>query len=130
MMGRRAAWLAWSLVALTVAPLLGGIALAQMTRSTAPELPYDGAVDAVFTLATLLTFSVVGAIIASRHPRNTIGWLFCSIGLVVGLDTLAWGYAEFWFSVSSGSKSVGETAAWFSSWSWTLLVVAHDLPIA
>ena len=89
MMGRRAAWLAWSLVALSVASLLGGIALAQMTRSTAPELPYDGAVDAVFTLATLLTFSVVGAIIASRHPRNTIGWIFCTVGLVVGLDTLA-----------------------------------------
>ncbi len=122
-MGRRAAWLAWSLVALSVAPLLGGIALSQMTRSTAPELPYDGPVDAVFTLATLLTFSVVGAIIASRHPRNTIGWLFCTVGLVVSLDTLAWGYAEFWFSGSSGSRSLGETAAWFSSWSWTLLVV-------
>jgi len=123
MMGRRAAWLAWSLVALSVAPLLGGIALAQMTKSTAPKLPFDGVVDAVFTLATLFTFSIVGAIIASRHPRNTIGWLFCAIGLVVGLDTLAWGYAEFWYSGSSGSRSLGETAAWFSSWSWTLEVV-------
>src|SRR5215207_4131410 len=123
MMGRRAAWLAWSLVALSVAPLLGGIALAQMAKSTAAELPYDGPVDAVFTLATLLTFSLVGAIIASRHPRNTIGWLFCSVGLVVGLNVLAWGYAVFWFSGGSGPRSLAETAAWFSSWSWTLLVV-------
>jgi hypothetical protein len=123
MMGRRAAWLAWSLVALSVAPLLGGIALAQMAKSTASELPYDGPVDAVFTLATLLTFSLVGAIIASRHPRNTIGWLFCSVGLVVGLDALAWGYAVFWFSGGSGARSLAETAAWFSSWSWTLLLV-------
>src|SRR5215207_2591758 len=123
MMGRRAAWLAWSLVALSVAPLLGGIALAQMAKSTAAELPYDGPVDAVFTLATLLTFSLVGAIIASRHPRNTIGWLFCFVGLVVGLNVLAWGYAVFWFSGGSGPRSLGETAAWFSSWSWTLLVV-------
>src|SRR5215203_4688639 len=120
---RAASWLAWSLVTLSVVLVVGGIALAQMTRSTTPELPYDGPVDAVFTLATLLTYSVVGAIIASRQPRNTIGWLFCSIGLIVGLDTLAWGYAEFWYSGSSGSKSVGETAAWFSSWSWTLVVV-------
>ena len=120
---RAASWLAWSLVTLSVVLVVGGITLAQMTRSTTPELPYDGPVDAVFTLATLLTYSVVGAIIASRQPRNTIGWLFCSIGLIVGLDTLAWGYAEFWYSGSSGSKSVGETAAWFSSWSWTLLVV-------
>jgi len=71
----------------------------------------------------VLTFSVVGAIVASRHPRNTIGWLFCTVGLVVGLDTLAWGYAEFWLSGSSGSRGLGETAAWFSSWSWTLVVV-------
>ena len=123
MMGRRAAWLAWSLVALSVAPLLGGIALAQMAKSTAPELPYDGPVDAVFSLATLLTFSLVGAIIASRHPRNTIGWIFCSVGLVAGLNALAWGYAVFWFSGGSGSRSLAETAAWFSSWSWTLEVV-------
>jgi len=123
MMGRRAAWLAWSLVALSVAPLLGGIALAQMAKSTTPELPYDGPVDAVFSLATLLTFSLVGAIIASRHPRNTIGWIFCSVGLVAGLNALAWGYAVFWFSGGSGSRSLAETAAWFSSWSWTLEVV-------
>src|SRR5215207_7063647 len=120
---RAASWLAWSLLTLSVVLVVGGIALAQMTRSTATELPYDGPVDAVFTLATLLTFSVVGAIIASRHPRNTIGWLFCSIGLIVGLDTLAWGYAEFWYSGNSGSRSLVETAAWFSSWSSTLLVV-------
>jgi len=94
-----------------------------MAKSTTPELPYDGPVDAVFSLATLLTFSLVGAIIASRHPRNTIGWIFCSVGLVAGLNALAWGYAVFWFSGGSGSRSLAETAAWFSSWSWTLEVV-------
>jgi len=44
---------------------------------------YDA--SAVANLVTLLTFSVVGAIIASRHPRNTIGWLFCSVGVTIGL---------------------------------------------
>jgi hypothetical protein len=65
---------------------------------------------------------MVGAIVASRHPRNTIGWLFCSIGLVVGLNALAGGYAEFWIESGSGIKSLGEMAAWFSSWSWIPLV--------
>jgi len=118
------AWLAWSLVALSVALLLGGIALARTTRLADSEFYlYGGTVDAVFTLATLLPFSVVGAITASRHPHNTIGWLFCTVGLVVGLDALARGYAEFWIASSSASRSLGETAAWFSSWSWTLVVV-------
>src|SRR5215211_4241554 len=123
---RAASWLAWSLVALSVALLLGGITLARTTRSTAVELPYGGEAElgsVVLSLATLLTFSVVGAIVASRHPRNTIGWLFCSTGLVVGLNALAGGYAEFWLASSSGIRSLAESAAWFSSWSWTLLLV-------
>jgi hypothetical protein len=70
----------------------------------------------------LLTFSVVGTIVASRHPRNTIGWIFCSTGLVVGLNALAGGYAEFWLASSSGIRSLAEMAAWFSSWSWIPLV--------
>jgi hypothetical protein len=77
----------------------------------------------LFTLATWLPFSVVGAIVASRHPRNTIGWIFCTIGFAVGFSTLAGGYAEFWLASGWGSRSLGEMAAWFNSWVWTALVV-------
>src|ERR671911_951678 len=119
---RAAPWLAWSLVTLSVVLLVGGLALDQMTRSTAPERPYYGRVDAVFFLATVLTFSVVGAIIASRQPRNAIGWLFCGVGLVMGINSLAGGYAEYRLSGGSAPGSLAETAAWFASWSWTILV--------
>src|SRR5215211_6865561 len=120
---RAASWLAWSLVALSMALIVGGIALARTMGSTNPELPYGGAIDTVFTLATWLPFSIVGAIVASRHPHNTIGWIFCTIGLVVGLSTLVSGYAEVWLASGFGSRTLGETAAWFSSWVWTALVV-------
>src|SRR5215207_2126329 len=119
---RAAPWLAWSLMVLSVVLVVGGIALALMTRSSVPERPYYGPVDAVFYLATVLTFSVVGAIIASRQPRNAIGWIFCGVGLVMGINSLAGGYAEYRLSGGYGPWSLGETAAWFSSWSWTLLV--------
>src|SRR5215212_914901 len=117
---RAATWLAWSLVTLSVLLLVGGIALDQMTRSTAPGRPYYGPVDTVFYLATVLTFSVVGAIIASRQPRNAIGWIFCGIGLVVSLNSLAGSYAVYSLAGGYGPWSLAETAAWFSSWSWTL----------
>src|SRR5215211_4676203 len=117
-----ATWLAWSVVTLSVVLLASGIALDQMTRSTAPGRPYYDPVDAVFTLATVLTFSVVGAIIASRQPRNAIGWLFCCIGLVVGLNSFTGGYAEYRLAGGSTPGRLTETAAWFSSWSWTLWV--------
>jgi len=122
---RAAAWLAWSLVALSVALLLGGIALARTTRAPVLELTYGSQAEldsAVLSLVTLLTFSVVGAIVASRHPRNAIGWIFCSIGLEVGIQALATGYAEYWLASGSGSRSLGETAAWFATWLWILLV--------
>src|SRR5215203_5265808 len=119
MSGRAAAWLAWSLVVLSVVLLVGGLSFALMTRSSVPERPYDGLV----TLSVLaLAFSVVGAIIASRQPRNAIGWLFCGVGVTIGLSSFAGDYAEFWLASRFGRGVLGETAAWFASWSWTLLV--------
>ena len=120
-------WFAWSLVALNVALLAGGVALARTTRSPELKLPYGSVGDAsyvVIALATVLTFTVVGAIVASRHPRNTIGWIFCTVGLVTGLDALAHGYTEFWLASGRGSRSFGETAAWFGTWAWIFQTVA------
>jgi hypothetical protein len=97
-MDRRAAWLAWSLVVLSVALLVGGIALSRAASSTVPDPSFGGETkdaSVVANLVTLLTFSVVGAMIASRHPRNTIGWLFCSVGVTIGLNSFAGDYAEF-----------------------------------
>jgi hypothetical protein len=122
---RAASWLAWSLMALSVALLLGGIALSRAASSTVLELPYGGETEdgsVVANLVTLLPFSVVGAIIASRHPRNTIAWLFCSVGVTIGLNSFVGDYAEFWLASGFGIRSLGETAAWFSSWLWILLV--------
>jgi hypothetical protein len=112
---------------LSVALLVGGVALARTMGPTPPGLPYGSVADAdtvVLSLAIVLTFSVVGAIVASRHPRNTIGWLFCAIGLAVGFNGLAGGYAEYWLVSGRGPRSLGETAAWFGSWAWTAPIVA------
>src|SRR5918998_2018331 len=118
MSGRAVAWLAWSLVVLSVVLFVGGISFALMTRSSVPD-PYDGLV----TLSVLaLAFSVVGAIIAFRQSRNAIGWIFGGVGITIGLSSFAGDYAGFWLAGGFGRGVLGETAAWFSSWSWTLLV--------
>jgi hypothetical protein len=112
-------------MALSVALLLGGIALPLATSSTVSDRPVGGETgdsSAVADLITLLPFSVVGAIVASRHPRNAIGWLFCSVGVTIGLNSFAGDYAEFWLASGFGPSGLGETAAWFSSWLWVLLV--------
>src|SRR5919107_9831 len=118
---RTASWLAWSLVTLSVVLFVGGIALDQMTRSTAPGRPLYGPDDAVILLTSVLPFWVVGAMFASRQPRNAIGWLFCGVGLVLGINSLAGGYAEFRLSGGYGPWRPAGTAAWVPSWSWPLL---------
>ena len=112
-------------MALSVALLLSGIALSLATSSTVSDRPVGGETEdssAVSDLVTLLPFSVVGAIVASRHPRNAIGWLFCSVGVTIGLNSFSGDYAEFWLASGLGPSGLGETAAWFSSWLWVLLV--------
>jgi hypothetical protein len=112
-------------MALSVALLLGGAALSLAPGYTDSDRPLGGETgdsSVVTDLITLLTFSVVGAIIASRHPRNTIGWLFCSVGVTIGLNSFSGDYAEFWLASGFGRGALGETAAWFSSWLWLLLV--------
>jgi hypothetical protein len=122
---RTASWLAWSLVVLAVAMLAGGISLSLVSGYIGAQLPYESEADpfnVIVSLVTLLTFSVVGAIIASRQPRNAIGWIFCSIGLVVGHNTITGGYAEYRLAGGSASGNLVETAAWVSSWTWIVLV--------
>jgi hypothetical protein len=117
--------MAWSLMALSVALLVGGFALSLAASSTVSDLSFSGETgdsSVGANLVTLLPFSVVGAIIASRHPRNAIGWLFCSVGVTIGLNSFAGDYAEFWLASGFDLSSLGETAAWFSSWLWILLV--------
>jgi len=118
--------MAWSLMALSVALLVGGLVLSRAASSTVSDLQFGGETgdsSVVANLITLLPFSVVCAIIASRHPRNTIGWLFCSVGVTIGLNSFAGDYAEFWLASGFGISGLGETAAWFSSWLWILLAL-------
>jgi hypothetical protein len=122
---RVAAWLAWALVVLSVVLLVGGLVLSRAASSTVADLQFGGETKSANVLAdlvTLLIFSVVGAVVVSRQPRNTIGWLFCGVGVAVGLNSFAGDYAEFWLMSGFGMRSLGETAAWFSSWLWILLV--------
>jgi hypothetical protein len=122
---RAAARLAWSLWALSVALLLGGAALSRVASSAVSDLSFvgeTGDASVVANLITLLPFSVVGTIVASRKPRNAIGWLFCGVGVTFGLNSFAGDFAEFWLASGFGMGALGETAAWFSSWLWFLLV--------
>ncbi len=92
--------LAWSLCAASVAMMVGGWVLTVAADDVTP------AFDLIVTLA-LLSFPVVGALVASRRPENAIGWLFCGAGLLFAIATLADGWATL---------TEGVWVAWLASW--------------
>jgi hypothetical protein len=87
---RAASWLAWSLAALSVVMFLASFPLYFLARSAPVPTSWDANLGLGSHLASvlLLAFPAVGALIASRHPRNPIGWIFLADGflwLLIGL---------------------------------------------
>ncbi|HEX6262586.1 MAG TPA: histidine kinase [Actinomycetota bacterium] len=108
---RSAARLAWSLAAVAVALSVVGIALAVAGRR-----------DVGFNLAVLLVgvapFMSVGALVASRFPRNPIGWIFCAVGLLQALQVASYEYAVEAVIERDGALPLGGLAAWISALAW------------
>ena len=69
---RAAAWLAWSLFALTAV-----LVLVMTLLSVGQEPTFDTLLYGLLSIS----LATVGALIASRHPRNPIGWIFCGLAL-------------------------------------------------
>jgi hypothetical protein len=65
-----------------------------------------------------VTCSTVGVIIASRRPHHPIGWLFCAVGLLAGVNHFCGEYALYALLNRPGSLPGGRAAAWVASWTW------------
>ena len=51
----------------------------------------------------MLVFPVVGAFVASRQPRNAIGWIMLAVGIALAVSTLLAVYVEFGLEIRPGS---------------------------
>jgi hypothetical protein len=109
---RRSRRLAWGLAASAVLLMSGAEALGLAT-GTRGELGND-----LFIWAITLVFSAVGALIASRHPGNAIGWLFLGAGVAAGVAAVAGSYADYWVEARVGPALLGKTAALYGDLSW------------
>jgi two-component system NarL family sensor kinase len=120
---RAAARLGWSACAVSLVSGAVAFVLILVHQSE----PLDDWLDTstqelvVATLA-FVGYSVFGALLVSRHPRNPIGWLFCLAGLGAGIGGVATEYAIEALIVDPGSLPAGEALAWLGSWPWILFV--------
>jgi hypothetical protein len=112
-MKRRAAtWMAWSVWALCVA-LVASASLLEFFDPSVP--PKDGSIVDVYIWIALLAYPTVGAIVASRRPKNLVGWILCGMGLLFGVGAFADAYAYYTLGAGSDSLPGGMYMAWFSA---------------
>jgi signal transduction histidine kinase len=114
MSGRTVRVIAWGSVALAIA---FGVLAIGLTIGNGGVLPVTTTIesDPVGTsvlMAIVLSFSIVGAIIATRRPDNWLGWLFCADGLLISFQNFAGVYASFHGTVASPGSLPG--APWFA----------------
>jgi len=88
----------------------------------------------IFSVGALVlgaTYGIVGWIIASRRPENSIGWVFLAIGLSEAIDVFAGVYSIYGLAVAPGSLPFAAELSWVAVWAWapgfTLLVTLSVL---
>jgi signal transduction histidine kinase len=117
---RTASRLAWALLVFDLALIAWGLALEAGYR--------QGDDDVVFIyggIGLVLGYGGVGALIASRHPRNTIGWLFCGIAAIFALTAFADEFVTR--GLVTGSMTMVVPLAWLQSWIFVAALVAVPL---
>jgi hypothetical protein len=118
---RAAAWVAWS------GWLLSMVALALSLLLTL-FLPASGGITdvvansvfAVVFAAIVLSFSTVGALIATRQPQNPIGWIMIVAGFGLAATILTGNYVEISLVQPPGRLPATEWVAWVAQWVWVL----------
>jgi hypothetical protein len=121
---RTATWLAWYMCVVSLTLMALGLFLLVLSRS---PVYADAPVFDYWLVNTIVavSFSTVGGVIAPRlPPRNPIGWIFCTIGLVAAMRLFVAEYAVVTLLAEPGSLlgllRGGEPLAWVSSWLWVL----------
>jgi hypothetical protein len=87
--------------------LLSGRALIGFVREG------DGAV-----VVLVVSFSVVGGLIVSHRPENTIGWIFCAAALCQALSEFGLEYATYALITRPGALPLGAEMSWLADWIW------------
>src|SRR5215211_6512775 len=110
---RVASWMAWSLWALSVGLTALSFLLLVLNFSHPDVHVYDYWLEN--TLSAVL-FSTVGAIVASHRAENSVGWLFCLLGLAFSIGHFSSQYAINAQLAQPDLLPAGQALAWISSW--------------
>jgi signal transduction histidine kinase len=112
----RTTWLARGLLAAAVLLTISSFVVAFTARALDAE-------DAVFIpigLVLILGYATVGALIASRHPRNAIGWLLLLVAIVFAVNIFGEEYILRSYRDGAPSFPLTTLFAWINTWTFGL----------
>jgi uncharacterized membrane protein YhdT len=112
-------WLAWALCALSLVLTALSLLLLILNLSYPNVHLYEPWLD---NTLTAISYAPVGALIASRHPENPVGWLLCLYGFVISLSYFSAEYAIYALLAQPDSLPAGEAMAWVFSWMLPLVI--------
>ena len=116
---RTATWLAWALAGLTLTMVVATAALFVLARSS--RVPGGWSSSTVGDVALFMSFSVfpvIGALIASKRPRNPIGWICLADGLLWALIFLSEDYSAFGLAIPGSVPYPVTINALLYAWLW------------
>jgi hypothetical protein len=119
-MGPRAATtLAWGLCALSLTLTVLGLVLLALNLSQPNARIYDTWLD---NTLNAVFYSTVGALVASRRPENSVGWLLCLFALSESIQHFSAEYAIYALLAHPNSLPAGEAMAWTSNWILPIII--------
>jgi signal transduction histidine kinase len=117
------AYLAWSLAALSIIVVIATFGVAARYAIISGDFRAFLSHQALTPFLTI-AFSLVGALVASRVPKNPIGWIFLSVGILYTLTGL--GVVLQIYRPPILGDNAFQLVDWFTNWLW---MPAFFLPI-
>ncbi|MDQ3956157.1 MAG: histidine kinase, partial [Actinomycetota bacterium] len=71
--------------------------------------------DAILFPLAVIPFALVGGLVSSRRPDNSIGWVMSAAALAIGLSAFGDSYARFTLVHEPGVLPGGPAAAWITN---------------
>jgi hypothetical protein len=117
---RSSAFAAWALWSVSAAGIGLGVAL-QLRGGRTADL------QGLSFVVAFSAYATVGAVVASQRPRNPIGWVFLSVGVLTAIGSFGETYAEAAFSRPGPLSPAALVAAWTQTWYWYPLLATSTL---
>jgi hypothetical protein len=96
------------------------VALYPATRSVEPPSSWGTGGDSavLILLIPFLAFPLVGALIASRRPKNPIGWICLAVGIIWMMMLISTSYGLYGLEVRPGSVPFPAAIGSLGEWMW------------